>query len=54
MSERINPASSFNRLFFGIFLIGCLFSFIVPMQAEPADDATIAKDWLTCYALHVR
>ena len=44
MSERINPACSFNRLFFGVFLIGCLFSFIVPMQAEPADDANIAKN----------
>src|ERR1700719_1449661 len=43
MSERINPACSFNRLFFGVFLIGCLFSFIVPVQAEPADDANIAK-----------
>jgi hypothetical protein len=44
MSERINPACSFNRFCFGIFLIGCLFSFIVPMQAEPADDANIAKN----------
>src|ERR1700687_1933350 len=44
MSERINPACSFNRLFFGVFLIGCLFSFNAPMQAEPADDANIAKN----------
>jgi hypothetical protein len=44
MSERMKPACSFNRLFFGVFLIGCLFSFIVPMQAEPADDANIAKN----------
>jgi hypothetical protein len=44
MSERINPASSLNQLFFGVFLILCLFSFIVPMQAEPADDANIAKN----------
>jgi hypothetical protein len=44
MSERIKPACSFNRLFFGVFLVGCLFSFIVPMQAEPADDANIAKN----------
>src|SRR6202051_4069746 len=45
MSERINPACSLNRFFFGIFLIGCLFSFIVPMQAEPADDVNIAKNF---------
>ena len=44
MSERIKPACSFNRLFFGVFLVGCLFSFIVPMQAEPADDVNIAKN----------
>ena len=44
MSERIKPACSFNRLFFRVFLVGCLFSFIVPMQAEPADDANIAKN----------
>src|ERR1700704_3465951 len=44
MSERINPACSFNRLFFGVFVICCLFSFIIPMQAEPADDANIAKN----------
>jgi hypothetical protein len=45
MSERISPACFFNRLFFGVFLIGCLFSFIsVPMQAEPADDVNIAKN----------
>src|ERR1700704_3856759 len=44
MSERINPACSFNRLFFGVFVICCLFSCIVPMQAEPADDANIAKN----------
>src|SRR5258708_1759217 len=43
MSERIVPACSFNRLFFGVLLIGCLFSFVAPMQAEPADDASIAK-----------
>ena len=41
MSDR---SYSFNRLFFGVFLIGCLFSFVVPMQAEPADDANIAKN----------
>ena len=34
MRERINPPRSFNRLFFGVFLISSLFSFIVPMQAE--------------------
>ena len=44
MSERMNPPCSFNRIFFGVALIGCLFSFIVPMQAEPADDANIAKN----------
>jgi hypothetical protein len=44
MSERIAPACSFNRLFLGLFLIGCLFSFFVPLQAEPADDANIAKN----------
>ncbi len=44
MSERINPACSFSRLFLGVFLIGCLFSFVAPMQAEPADDANIAKN----------
>ena len=37
-------ACSFNRLFFGVFLIGCLFSFVVPVQAEPADDANIARN----------
>lgn len=41
MSDR---SYSFNRLFFGVFLIGCLFLFVVPMQAEPADDANIAKN----------
>ena len=41
MSDR---SYSFNRLFFGVFLIGCLSSFVVPMQAEPADDANIAKN----------
>lgn len=44
MSERIIPACSFNRLFFGALLIGCLFSFIAPMRAEPTDDASIAKN----------
>jgi hypothetical protein len=44
MSEPINLACSFNRLFFGVFLIGCLFSYILPMQAEPTDDANIAKN----------
>ena len=43
MSERINPACSFNRLFFGLFIIGCLFSSMAPLQAEPTDDANIAK-----------
>src|ERR1700692_202057 len=43
MSERINPACSLNRFFFGVFLIGCLFSSITPLQAEPTDDASIAK-----------
>lgn len=37
-------ARSFNRLFFGVFLIGCLFSLVVPVQAAPADDANIAKN----------
>jgi hypothetical protein len=43
MSERIKPACSFNRLFVGVFLISCLFSSITPLQAEPTDDASIAK-----------
>jgi len=43
MGERITPACSFNRLFFGVFIIGCLFSTITPLQAEPTDDASIAK-----------
>src|ERR1700688_3496676 len=37
-------AYSFSRLFLGILLIGCLFSFIVPLHAEPTDDANIAKN----------
>ena len=44
MIERINPVCFFNRLLFVGFLTGCLFSFIVPMQAEPTDDANIAKN----------
>jgi hypothetical protein len=43
MSERINPACSFNRLFFGLFLIGGLLLSIVPLRAQPNDDADIAK-----------
>lgn len=43
MSERINPACSFNRLFFGLLIIGCLSSSVTTLQAEPADDANIAK-----------
>ena len=43
MSERINPACSFNRLFFAVFLMGGLFLSIVPLQAGPNDDAEIAK-----------
>jgi len=43
MSERIDPACSFNRFFFGLFLVGCLFSSVASLQAEPADDANIAK-----------
>jgi hypothetical protein len=42
MSERISPACSLNRIFFGAFLVGCLFS-ITPLQAGPDDDANIAK-----------
>jgi len=42
MSERINPASSFSRLF-GLFIIGCVFSSVAPLQAEPTDDAKIAE-----------
>ena len=44
MGERINPACSFNRLSFGVLLIGCVFSFIAPIQAQPADDASIATE----------
>jgi hypothetical protein len=43
MGERITPTSSFNRLFFGVFIIGCLISSITSLQAEPTDDASIAK-----------
>src|ERR1700682_2456091 len=43
MGERITPACSFNRLFFGVFIVGCLFSSITPLQAEPTDNAAIAK-----------
>ena len=42
MSERINPASSFNPLF-GLFIIGCVFLSVAPLRAEPTDDANIAK-----------
>jgi len=43
MSERIDRACSFNRLFFGAFLVSCLFS-IAPLQAGTDDDANIAKN----------
>jgi hypothetical protein len=42
MGERIKPAYSFNRSFFGIFIIGCLFSSITPLRADTPDDANIA------------
>ncbi len=43
MGERINPACSFYPLFFGVFIIGCLFSSVAPLQADPPDDANIAR-----------
>jgi len=42
MSERINRACSFHRLFLGTFLVSCLFS-AGPLQAGPDDDANTAK-----------
>jgi len=44
MSERISPTCYFNRIFVGVFLMGCLFPFIVPIRAEPNDDANIAQN----------
>lgn len=42
MSERINPACSFNRLFLGAFVVSGLL--IAPLQAGTDDDANIAKN----------
>ena len=42
MGERIKPAYSFNQSVFGMFIIGCLFSSITPLQADTPDDANIA------------
>lgn len=43
MSERIKPACSFNRFFFGMLLFGGLLLSAVPLAAGPNDDADIAK-----------
>ena len=43
MGKPITPACSLNRVIFGVFIIGGLFSSITSLQAEPTDDASIAK-----------
>jgi hypothetical protein len=44
MGERISPTHSFYPLFLGVFIIGCLFSSIAPLRADPPDDANIARN----------
>jgi hypothetical protein len=43
MNRPLIYSGSFNRVCSAIFVLCCLFSFLAPLQAEPTDDAEIAK-----------